>query len=371
MAGTGEHSFRTGGHSVIEIDLGALRHNLAEVRRRAGEAGVMAVVKADAYGHGLVRIAGALEGEVQGLAVNEVAEGVALRRAGIRAPVLVFGVPESRHRGAYRRWDLTATVSTLHHVELLEKGSTCHLNVDTGMGRLGVRPEAAGDMIRRLQAVDGPRCTGIYSHFATADVPESGMARRQLARFREVQDGLGDLADGLTVHMSNSGGLFFYPEARFDLVRTGIALYGCAPGETPLEGLRPVLGWKTHLVQVNRVRKGETVSYGARWAAPSDGWVGVLPVGYEDGLRRDLSGKISVEIGSEHYELAGTVTMNYAMVWLGSERWPELTEVTLLGGENGVEEWAAAAGTISYEILTGLSRRVPRSAGLSSRSGKV
>lgn len=365
MGAPGEHTFRSGGHSVLEIDLGALRHNLRLVRRRAEGAGVMAVVKADAYGHGLERIAGALEGQVEGFAVNEVAEGVALRRAGIVAPVLVFGVPEPRHRGAYRQWDLTATVSSLHHIDRLDEGAACHLNVDTGMGRLGVRPEEAAEALDRLEERGGPRCTGIYSHFATSDQPGSTHAQRQLARFREVLDGLGGRTSGRTVHMANSGGLFFYPEARFDLVRTGIALYGYAPGDSPLDGLRPVLSWKTHLVQVNRVREGDPVSYGARWTAPSDGWVGVLPVGYEDGLRRDLSGKISVEISSGRYELAGTVTMNYAMVWLGDERWPEITEVTLLGAGSGAGAWAAAAGTLPYEILTGLSRDLPRrSAGM-------
>ncbi len=345
------------GSSVIEIDRSALLHNLDRVRREAGEASVMAVVKADAYGHGLNRVAGALAKEVDAFAVNDVNEGIALREAGIAIPVLVFGVPEFRHRQLYREWDLSATVSALRHMEILEEGTSFHLNFNTGMGRLGLSPDDAGRVEEAVRDRPDLTCRGIYSHFATADRPDSPLAQRQIRRFRDLRK---ELSLDVPVHMANTGGLFFYPESRLDMVRVGIGLYGYAPGETPIGGLRPVLGWKTHLVQVNRVREGETVSYGAEWTAPADGFVGIIPVGYEDGIPRILSGDLQISIGSKRYEVVGTVTMNYCMVYLGGEAWPEYTEVTLLGKEGDAGRWARAAGTIPYEILTGLLRSIPR-----------
>lgn len=347
----------SGGSSIIEIDRSALLHNLEVIRRQAGDAAVMAVVKANAYGHGLRRIAGALRGEVDAFAVNDVGEGRALREAGIHLPVLVFGAPEPRNSALYRRWNLTATVSSLRHFHILEEGTRFHLNFDTGMGRLGLSPDRSGEVKQALHRHDELHCEGVYSHFATADRPGSDFARRQFDRFRELLEGL-DL--DLPAHMANTGGLFFYPASRLDMVRVGISLYGYAPGDEPIGGLRPVLAWKTHLVQVKRIGRGETVSYGANWTCPENGYVGVIPVGYEDGIRRNLSGRLSIGIGSARYPVVGTVTMNYCMVWLGGDRWPEFTEVTLLGEELDAALWARESGTIPYEILTGLPRGIPR-----------
>lgn len=345
------------GSSVIEIDRSSLLHNLDRIRRAAGEASVMAVVKANAYGHGLLRVAGALEREVEAFAVNDVIEGIALREAGIAIPVLVFGVPEFRHRQLYREWNLSATVSALRHLEILEEGTSFHLNFNTGMGRLGLSPDEAERMEEAVRNRPDLTCRGIYSHFATADRPDSPLAQRQIRRFRDLKK---ELSFDPPMHMANTGGLFFYPESRMDMVRVGIGLYGYAPGKTPIDGLRPVLGWKTHLVQVNRVREGETVSYGAEWTAPADGFVGILPVGYEDGIPRVLSANLQVSVGSKRYEVVGTVTMNYCMVYLERDAWPEYTEVTLLGRKWDAGRWARAAGTIPYEILTGLLRSIPR-----------
>lgn len=352
----GQQTYRRGS-SVIEIDRTALLHNLKRVRREAGEASLMAVVKADAYGHGLHRVAGILAKEADAFAVNDVSEGIALREAGITTPVLVFEVPEFRQRRLYREWDLSATVSALRHLEILEEGTSYHLNFNTGMGRLGISPQEAGNVEEAVRSRPDLACRGIYSHFATADRPDSPLARKQIRRFRDLRE---ELSLDVPAHMANTGGLFFYPESLMDMVRVGIGLYGYAPGETPIGDLRPVLGWKTHLVQVNGVRKGDTVSYGAEWTVPADGFVGIIPVGYEDGIPRILSGDLEVSIGSKRYEVVGTVTMNYCMVYLGRDAWPEYTEVTLLGSEVDAGRWARDAGTIPYEILTGLQRSIPR-----------
>lgn len=345
--------------SVIEIDLAALGDNADRLAEQAGPASLMAVVKADAYGHGAKRIAGALESRVDAFAVNDVAEGIALRENGISRPILVFGVPELRHRMLYTEWDLTATVSSLSHFGLLDSGTGYHIQFDTGMGRLGILPEQAGEAKRLMEQSAHLTCLGCYSHLATADEPNSENVHRQIESFQRVRE---ILETDLPYHLANTGGLFNFPEAVMDMVRVGIGLYGYNPGGDGSEGLSPVLRWKTHLVQVRRVRKGQTVSYGARWTCPEDGFIGTVPVGYSDGVPRSLSGKIEVRIGNTRYPMVGTVTMNYCMVWLGGDRLPESTEVVLLDRSLDAEYWAGLGNTIPYEILTGLSHSIPRRA---------
>ncbi len=345
-------------NSVIEVDLSAIRANLRLIRQKAGDSGIMAVVKADAYGHGSPRVAEAVQEQVAAFAVNDLREGIELREAGITKPVLIFEVPDEESCSAYADYNLTATVSAPDHFEILPDGCRYHLNFDTGMGRLGLRPDQLEEAISKMKARTGLHCTGIYSHFATADEPGSEQASRQLKSFREIRS---HFSDDLTTHMANTGGVFFYPASHFDMVRVGIGMYGYAPGRTEISGLKQAISWRSRLVQVQSVKKGEPISYGARWSAPADGYIGIVPAGYEDGVRRTLSGRMEVEVDGTSYPVAGTITMNYLMVYLGDNEIPEGTVVELINRDRlSVQQWAGMLDTIPYEVLTSLNRSIPR-----------
>ncbi|MFH5883695.1 alanine racemase [Halalkalibaculum sp. DA3122] len=347
-------------NSFVEVNLSKLKDN-TEVLARYLSPGVkqMAVVKADAYGHGAVPVARAIEDQVAWFAVNDVDEGIALREGGIDAPILVFGVPTDETAPAYPAYRLTATVSDLVHFGILRGGTQYHLNFDTGMGRLGLAEDEIPQTEKLVEERKSITCTGIYSHFATAEAPGSAMAETQLERFRTI---CRRFSGGWIAHMANTGGTVFYPSSHFDMVRNGIGLYGYAPGDAPVRELQPCLRWVSHLAQVRRIRKGETVSYGARWKAPEDGYIGTVPVGYEEGIPRLLTGNLDVAIAETRYPVVGTVTMNFIMVYLGPSKIYETgTPVELLGPHaQTADEWARRSQTIAYEILTGISERVPR-----------
>lgn len=345
-------------NSVVTVNLDTLKKNIRNLLCHVDkETRVMAVVKANAYGHGAVRVAKCVEPMVGAFAVNDIHEGIELREHDISKPVLVFGVPEASFAPQYRIHNLTATVSAEEHFEMLPHGTSYHLNFDTGMGRLGFRSEEAKQVSELVKLNSELFCTGIYSHFATADNPGSELVLRQHDQFQTI---LRYFPGGLATHISNTGGTAFYETEQFNMVRLGIGMYGYPPGKTAIDGLEPILNWKTRLVQTKRIGAHMPVSYGGDWQAPSDGYLGVLPVGYDDGLRRNLSGKISVRIGSKSYEVVGNITMNYCMVFLGDEDFEAGTEVELLYDENDAGLWAKKLETIPYEILTGINPKIPR-----------
>lgn len=345
--------------SSIIIGLDAIRRNLELLRKRISKKNqIMAVVKADAYGHGGTKVADAVQDLVDWFAVNDVEEGVELRNAGIDLPVLVFGVPDSGTPELYSGYSLTATIGDREHFSLLPPGTEYHLNFDTGMGRLGFRSEDLPGVLAAMEKHSGLMCTGIYSHFATSDHPDSSKVAEQIQVFSKICE---SMPVHLSAHLSNTGGAFFYDDVGCDMVRTGIGMYGYPPGEAALDELQPALEWHSYLTQVKVIKKGETVSYGARWKAPEDGYIGVIPVGYSDGLSRALSGKISFEIADKVYPQVGTITMNYCMVFLGGEPLPAGEEVVLLSAAgHTVMEWARELKTIPYEVLTSISPWIPR-----------
>ena len=352
-------SYKQKNNARIEVDLEAVRHNIDVIRKRAGERKkLMAVVKADAYGHGSVSICRGIAEQVDWLAVNDVQEGIEIRKAGIELPILVFGVPEPETASAYVEHGLTATISSLAHFDRLPAGCRYHLNFDTGMGRLGLSPSQIEVTRDKMKENSRIVCTGIYSHFATADEPGSRKVARQLEAFREIASSFPSLEN---VHIENTGSLFFHEPDGFSMVRTGIGMYGYAPDQAPIPSLKPALRWKSHLVQVNTVSRGDTVSYGATWKAPEEGYIGIVPVGYEDGLCRRLSGKIRLKIGDRLYPQVGVITMNYCMVFLGDDRLKEGEEVEIINGKELTVEWMAQElDTIPYEVLTSISRYLPR-----------
>lgn len=345
-------------NSTITVDLSKLKENVALLNTFLGkETGMMAVVKANAYGHGAVNIAKTLSPMVNAFAVNEIEEGIELRASGIELPILIFGVPEKPFADEYKKYDLTATISAEEHFRILPAGASYHLNFDTGMGRLGFSPTNAEKVAQLVGHHKNLCCLGLYSHFATSDVPDSSLAYQQLRTFNQLRT---YFPSSLEMHICNTGGTAFYDSSPFDMVRTGIGMYGYAPGVVKIEGLQPILTWSTRLVQVNRVEANKTVSYGAHWKAPSRGYIGVIPVGYADGLPRNLTGKLTVRIASKEYEVAGTIAMNFCMIYLKDDFYEPGTEVQLIHPGSNAEDWAERTGTISYEILTGLHPQIPR-----------
>lgn len=356
---------RTGGRTRAEIDLGAVRHNVRTLLRRASGSRLMAVVKADAYGHGSVEVArAALEAGADSLAVVTAEEGAGIRHAGIAAPVLVFTdlLPEKLALAAEHR--LTVTAHSIQSARLIARypGLKVHLKVNTGMNRWGVAPEEVGEARRVL----GGSLCGVYTHLASAD-SDPGATRRQLDAFDRVL--AGHPLGGLTVHAANSAGTLWHPRSHYDLVRPGVAVYGLHPGgdegDPASEDLRPALSLKSYVAAVRRLDPGDGVSYGLTFRAPEPMYAATVPVGYAEGYRRTLSGGAEALVRGERRPLLGRVTMD--AVVLGVDREVEAgDEVVLLGGQGeervGAEELGSRAGTINYEVTTGINpRRVERS----------
>ena len=347
-----------------EVDLGAVRHNVRALGRRRGVP-LMAVVKADAYGHGAVPVArAALEAGADALAVVTMEEGAELRAAGIGAPILVFtDLPPERLLLA-RRHRLAVTAHSVESARRIAAvpGLAAHLKVNTGMNRWGVEPEEVGEARRILAG----HLAGVYTHFASAD-SDGQETRRQIGRFDAV------LADqpfgGLPVHAANSAALLWHPGSRYDLVRPGISLYGLHPrgdeGDPAEEGLRPAMTLKSYVAGIRRLLPGEGVSYGLTYRAEGSTLAATVPVGYAEGYRRALSGEACALIRGARRPLLGRVTMDACV--FGVDGGVEVgDEVVLLGGQGdekvSAEELGRLAGTINYEITTGINpRRVERS----------
>jgi alanine racemase len=359
----------------IRVDLGALSHNLEALRAHAGVP-VMGIVKANAYGHGLVEVARHLERRgIDQLGVAFLEEGIALRRAGVRVPILVLGGIFGPQAAQFIAHDLEVTVSSLDKLrqveaaaEALGRKATIHLKIDTGMERIGVHSYSCGPFIEAAAASRWCVLKGVYSHLACADDPASPMTACQVERFAEACAHFERIGAPMPLrHLANSGGVLHFPAAWLDMVRPGIALYGVLPdpASRPAVALRPALSLVSQVVYFKVVRAGGTVSYGATWTAQVDTRVITVPLGYGDGFPRALSSRGQVLVRGERRPIVGRICMDQFMVDLGADgsAWNE-DEVVLVGEQGGqsitVEEVAQRAGTIPYEILTGLNQRIPR-----------
>jgi alanine racemase len=363
----------------IRVDLGALAHNLRAIRARTGRK-VMGIVKANAYGHGLVPVARHLEAHgIDQLGVAFVEEGIALRRAGVRVPILVMGGVYGKQLGEFITHDLAITVSSIDKLRLAEaaavamgRNARVHLKIDTGMNRIGVQSERALPFLEAAFASEHCAIEGVYSHLACADDPAHPMTAQQAQRFvavcSEVERICAHASRPMPLrHLANSGGVLHFPDTWLDMVRPGIALFGALPDPASRDslGLRPVLSLASRVVYFKVVRAGATVSYGATWAAPTDTRVVTIPIGYGDGWPRALSSKGEVLVRGARKPIVGRVCMDQFMVHLGTggTAYNE-DEVVLIGAQGderiSVEAVAEAAGTIPYEILTGLNERIPR-----------
>ena len=371
-----------------EVDLGAIEHNVRLIRRWIAPADLWAVVKADAYGHGAVGVAQrTLAAGAAGLCVALAAEGAELRAAGIDAPILVFGQQPPEHLALMRAHGLIATAFTADHIAALDEVAASdggkpwpvHVNVDTGMQRVGVSWRDPVASIRAVAAAPHLDFAGVYTHFACADDPTSPATAAQLARFDAVLSDLDRLSlRPRLVHAANSAAAVSAPTSRLSLVRAGIALYGISPGagvDHLVGGLRPAMCLKARVSHVKTVEAGSFISYG--WVHQFSQRTNVItvPCGYADGVPRRLGTLpggpgapngpgAMVLVGGQRRPIVGVVTMDQLMVDVGDDDVAVGDEVVLIGTQGDeripASEWADRLGTIGYEIVCGISRRVPR-----------
>ncbi|MBE3577215.1 MAG: alanine racemase [Limnochordales bacterium] len=361
----------------VEVDLKAIASNVAAIKTLLPPGTrLMAVVKANAYGHGAVPVAQAsLAAGAEWLGVATPAEGWELRQAGIDAPILVLGAAWPFEAEWYLRGDLRATVTALDEAEALSEAAArvrgrvlVHVKVDTGMGRLGVPFDRAAEFVAAISRLPHLEVEGLFSHFATSDEAELSFAREQLARFNQALADLERLHIPISVrHLANSGAIFnLMPEAAFDMVRLGISLYGYYPSASVPRRveLRPALRWFARAVFVKRVAAGTAISYGSTYRTERETTIVTLPVGYADGLRRQLSNKGAMLMHGRRVRIAGRVCMDQVMLDVGDLPVAAGDKAVIIGEENGeritADDIASWLGTIPYEVLTCISPRVPR-----------
>ena len=369
-----------GASAWVSIDLDAIRDNVSELVRRAAPAQVLAVVKADAYGHGLVDSArAALAGGASWLGVAQLSEALRLREAGVSAPLLTWLFPPGADIGGAIDADIEVTVGSSWSLDaVLLASRECgrpariQVKVDTGLGRGGILTDWP-EMVERLaaaQAEGAVEVTGVWSHFAWADAPQHPTVQAQQVRFEEACAELARAGVRPPLrHLANSAATLTNPSAHFDLVRPGLAVYGLSPvpdlGDSAHFGLREAMRVTARLSIVKRARAGQGVSYGHEYVTDRDTVLGLVPMGYADGIPRSAGRTGPVSVGGRRLTVAGRVCMDQFVLDLG----PDFAgaagdEVVVLGraadGEPSAQDWAQAAGTINYEILTRISSRLPR-----------
>jgi len=348
--------------SEIIVDLSKLDGNLNAIKSRLRSGvKVMAVIKDNAYGQGAVPIARHLSPQVDWFCVATLSEAIELREGGIKIPILVFEVPEAQDADKYLDYSITATVSDISTFEILKAGTEYQLNFDTGMRRLGI-PEA--DLESALKLFNKHTeliCTGLYTHFSSADEPDNESVTNQLLKFRSFAD---RFPRELMKHTANTGGIFYYQnlDLQFDAVRPGVCLYGYLAGESETSDLTPIIEWKSYVMQTRGVKKGEPVGYGGTWKAPEDGIVGTIPIGYSDGVQRLIGGKFQVEVNDKLVDQIGRVSMDYFGIYSANTNIKQGDIVYIFNEKTlNPKNWAKILQTIPYEITTSLNSRINRS----------
>ncbi|NLM25493.1 MAG: alanine racemase [Firmicutes bacterium] len=357
-----------------EIDLNNVAHNVRQLKAAIGaDCQLLAVVKANAYGHGDIEVATtALANGASWLAVTMPEEGLRLRRAGIAAPILVLGGLISSQLETCVAKDLVITVSqwdiaqALSNIAVrLRKNARVHIKIDTGMGRTGLPPEQGLKFIQQVRNLPGIEVQGIFTHFATADEPEGEYVKLQWQKFSWLLLELKKAGIHIPIkHCANTAATMLLPETHLDLVRVGLGLYGLYPSHhRPLE-LKPALSLHSKVVEVKRVPAGTGVSYGYNYVTWRETTIATLPIGYADGMSRLLSNKAQVLINSKRFPVVGKITMDYCMVDVGDCAVQVGDRVTLIGSQGDqsitVDQWADWLNTISYEITCMLTDRVHR-----------
>lgn len=370
-------------NTYVKIDLDAIDANIDAIRSRVG-VDVMAVIKADAYGHGAVQVARLLQDKCSFFGVSSILEAMELRQAGIYNPILILGHTPVRAFPTLVQAEIRPTifhyedaVALSKAAQLLDKPAAFHFAVDTGMSRIGFQAtEADADLCAEIAKLPGLQAEGIFSHFATADCPDLSKAQQQAALFDRFYEML--LQRGVEIpirHMDNSAGLMNF-ENHYEMVRAGIVTYGMYPSEDVPAltlPLRPALQWLSRVTHVKTLPAGREISYGSTYVTEKETIVATVPVGYADGYRRSLSGRFYVLIRGKRAPILGRVCMDQLMVDVTDIPGVTLNDRVTLVGKNGSEEItmeqiSAVADSFNYEFVCGISRRVPR---VYSRSGKT
>jgi alanine racemase len=361
--------------TMVEVDLDRLTENLHAIRTQTAPARVMAILKANAYGHGLVAVARHMVSQkVDYLGVAVLEEGIYLREQGIQAPILVLGGIFGNQVPLFLQYDLTITASSIEKLEQVEqaarqmgKKAKVHLKIDTGMERIGVRYYNAEGFLEASLQCKHVEVEGIFTHFANADSSDLTSAREQIRRFKKVLEFYEKRGLKPPIrHMANSPAILQLPESYFDMVRPGILLYGVYPAAdipTPIS-VRPALSWKSQVVYFKVIQPGHPVGYGSTWQSDHMVRAVTVPVGYGDGYFRSMSGKAQLIIRGKKYPVVGRIAMDQIVVnieWDSAYNGDEVVLIGEAGGERitcaDLAEWA---GTIPYEILTNINTRVPR-----------
>ncbi|MDP4172986.1 MAG: alanine racemase [Bacteroidota bacterium] len=363
--------------TLAKISYSNLKFNYLNIRKKVKKARVMAVVKADAYGHGMINCVSALntlgDKKPDYFAVALLEEAIELRKSKVKQPVLTFAPVGPDEAALYIKHDVIPTIFETYHLEMLKAAKTkskkikVHVKIDTGMGRLGVPYSEAVDFISKVASKGAFEVDGIYTHFATSDEKDKTYAELQLSRFKSIVDSLKNngISFGLA-HAANSGAILDMPEAYFDMVRPGISLYGYYPSLETSESikLKPVMSLVSKITNVKEVQKGDSISYGRRFIADKPTKIATVPVGYADGYARALTNKTFAIIKGQKYSQVGQVCMDRIMIDINEARIKENDEVILLGKKNNLEinawDWAKILNTIPYEITCNISKRVPR-----------
>ena len=361
-----------------EIDIQALRFNLNGIRKKVGASvKVMGLVKANAYGHGAETISNALaDFGIDYLGAGFLEEGIALRDQGIKTPILVLGGVLGKQIRQFLDYDLEITLSSIELAERIEqeiqlnggKKARVHLKIDTGMERIGVRPENAVQFIEKVSRMRHIDVVGIYSHFATADDKDKSFAVQQLSRFETVLESIRTLGIDIPIkHIANSGAVLDMPDSYYSMVRPGIMMYGIYPSNETSESipLKPVLSLKSEIVFIKEVPPNTSISYGRKYFTSAKTRIATVPVGYGDGYSRRFSNKANVLIKGKLFPVVGIICMDQLMVDIGTGTDIHVgNDVTLIGseGNTSISAWQIAdtLETNPYEVLTGIASRVPR-----------
>ena len=363
--------------TVATIDLDALAWNYQVLRSQIGDRAMLGMVKANAYGHGMIGVARTLQHlGIDMLGTAFVSEAQELRDAGITAPIMVLTQVEPHEAEQAVALRLVTVIGDLGQAQALAQAALranttaeVHLYIDTGMSRDGVRAHEAVAFATQLIAMEGLRCTGICTHFATADDQHNPFMVEQLSTFRRVVEQCASAGCSFaTVHAANSGALWQSSEAHLSLVRPGLSLYGYASAESAATSLRPVMRISSAVVSLRRVWPGDTVSYGRRYMVTEESTIATVPIGYGDGYMRALTGSAQCLIRGKRYPVVGTICMDEIMVNVGNDAIELGDEVVLCGTQHAdqaggaidIDELATWASTIPYEITTAVSARVPR-----------
>lgn len=360
-----------------EIDLNALVHNFKEIRKKVGpDVRVMAIVKAQGYGHGIVQVSRALEKEgVNYLGVTSPFEAFLLRKEGIKSPILILGPTMLEEASEIIEKDIAQTICTkeMAHTlagecKRLKKRLKVHIEVDTGMGRTGVPHQRALRLIKEIVKIPELEVEGIFTHFSTADEEDKSFTEEQIKRFKEVLEKLEEEKIDIPLrHAANSAGVLNFPESYFNMVRPGLALYGIYPSEYVSRSLNlhPVMSLKSRIIYLKRVERGSTISYGKTYVTNKNTTIAILPIGYEDGYNRLLSNQGEVIIKGKRVRIAGRVCMDQTIIDVGEVPNVEVGDEVILIGKQGkerisVEEIAKKVDTVPHEVVCRIAGRIPR-----------